>query len=196
MDGLAEVIAPHPSLRTGAGELRPTDLVEQVRSSEPVDVVDDAAVSAVAQAISRASGEIAAHPEDHREDAAGRSPVDVEVIIPARQLSRAGAALARRPGPRHRPHRHLRERLVTSTLTPGTRAATAVAVPVLGRATTQLTGCRVLVLNWRDAQIRRSPAYARGCALAGFFLAFESVLDDPASGLTRQDYVDAVVGAG
>ena len=46
------------------------------------------------------------------------------------------------------------------------------------------------------AQIRRSPAYARGCALAGFFLAFESVLDDPASGLTRQDYVDAVVGAG
>ncbi len=44
------------------------------------------------------------------------------------------------------------------------------------------------------AQIRRSPAYARGCALAGFFLAFESVLDDPASGLTRQDYVNAVTG--
>ena len=82
-DGLAEVIAPHPSLRTGADELRPTDLVEQVRSSELVDVVDDAAVSAVAQAVSRASGEIAAHPEDHREDAAGRSPVDLEVIIPA-----------------------------------------------------------------------------------------------------------------
>jgi hypothetical protein len=46
------------------------------------------------------------------------------------------------------------------------------------------------------AQIRRSPAYARGCALAGFFLAFEAVLDDPSSGLTRQDYVNAVVGAG
>jgi hypothetical protein len=46
------------------------------------------------------------------------------------------------------------------------------------------------------AQIRRSPAYAHGCALAGFFLAFEAVLDDPSSGLTRQDYVNAVVGAG
>ena len=46
------------------------------------------------------------------------------------------------------------------------------------------------------AQVRRSPAYARGCALAGFFLAFESVLDDPSSGVTRQDYVNAVVGAG
>lgn len=44
-------------------------------------------------------------------------------------------------------------------------------------------------------QIRRSPAYARGCALAAFFLAFESVLDDPASGVTRQDYVRAVTGA-
>jgi hypothetical protein len=45
------------------------------------------------------------------------------------------------------------------------------------------------------AQIRRSPAYARGCALVGFFLAFEGVLDDPSSGLTRQDYVNAVTGA-
>ncbi|WP_248292915.1 hypothetical protein [Actinomycetospora sp. TBRC 11914] len=45
------------------------------------------------------------------------------------------------------------------------------------------------------AQIRRSPAYARGCALAGFFLAFEAVLDDPSSGLTRQDYANAVTGA-
>jgi hypothetical protein len=43
-------------------------------------------------------------------------------------------------------------------------------------------------------QIRRSPAYARGCALAAFFLAFEGVLDDPASGVTRQDYVRAVTG--
>ncbi|WP_433800219.1 hypothetical protein [Actinomycetospora sp. CA-084318] len=45
-------------------------------------------------------------------------------------------------------------------------------------------------------QIRRSPGYARGCALAAFFLAFEDVLDDPSSGSTRQDYVDAVTGAG
>ncbi|GLZ50566.1 hypothetical protein Acsp07_01830 [Actinomycetospora sp. NBRC 106378] len=44
-------------------------------------------------------------------------------------------------------------------------------------------------------QIRRSPGYARGCALAAFFLAFEDVLDDPSSGSTRQDYVDAVTGA-
>ncbi|MDL5155694.1 hypothetical protein [Actinomycetospora termitidis] len=43
-------------------------------------------------------------------------------------------------------------------------------------------------------QIRRSPAYARGCALAAFFLAFEDVLDDPSSGSDRQDYVDAVTG--
>ncbi|GAA4914869.1 hypothetical protein EV188_111114 [Actinomycetospora succinea] len=43
-------------------------------------------------------------------------------------------------------------------------------------------------------QIRRSPAYARGCDLLGFFLAFESVLNDPASGVTRQDYVRAVTG--
>ena len=31
----------------------------------------------------------------------------------------------------------------------------------------------------RIDEIRRSPTYARGCALAGFFLAVESVLDDP-----------------
>ena len=43
-------------------------------------------------------------------------------------------------------------------------------------------------------QVRRSPVYARGCALAGFFLAFEGVLDDPTSGLTRQDYANAVTG--
>ncbi|MEJ2862333.1 hypothetical protein [Actinomycetospora flava] len=43
-------------------------------------------------------------------------------------------------------------------------------------------------------QIRRSPGYARSCSLIGFFLAFESVLDDPASGVTRQDYVRAVTG--
>jgi hypothetical protein len=42
------------------------------------------------------------------------------------------------------------------------------------------------------AQLQRSPGYARGCALAGFFFAFESVLDDPSSGLTRQDYANAV----
>ena len=95
MDGLAEVVAPHPALRTGARELRPIDLVEQVRSSELVDVVDDAVVSAVAQAVSRASGEIARHPEDHREDAAGRSPVDLEVIIPAdNESGRLPATLA------------------------------------------------------------------------------------------------------
>jgi hypothetical protein len=45
-------------------------------------------------------------------------------------------------------------------------------------------------------QIRRSPAYARGCALAGFFLAFEGVLDVPSSGLTRHDHANAVTGAG
>ncbi|MCD2192361.1 hypothetical protein LQ327_02980 [Actinomycetospora endophytica] len=45
------------------------------------------------------------------------------------------------------------------------------------------------------AQVRHSPAYARGCSLAGFFLAFEGVLDDPSSGLTRQDYANAVTGA-
>ncbi|MHC1560692.1 hypothetical protein ACR9E3_17175 [Actinomycetospora sp. C-140] len=44
-------------------------------------------------------------------------------------------------------------------------------------------------------QIRRSPAYARGCSLLAFFLAFEGVLNDPASGVTRQDYVRAVTGA-
>ncbi|MEJ2888056.1 hypothetical protein [Actinomycetospora aeridis] len=43
-------------------------------------------------------------------------------------------------------------------------------------------------------QIRRSPAYARGCNLLAFFLAFEDVLDDPASGVTRQDYARAVTG--
>jgi hypothetical protein len=45
---------------------------------------------------------------------------------------------------------------VTSTLRPDARAGTAVAVPVLGRATEQLAGCRVLVLNWRD--VRHSQA--------------------------------------
>ena len=45
---------------------------------------------------------------------------------------------------------------MTSTLTSGARAGTAVAVPVLGRATEQLAGCRVLVLNWRD--VRHSQA--------------------------------------
>ncbi len=95
MDGLAEVIAPHPALRAGAADLRPTDLVEQVRSSELVDVVDDAVVSAVVREVSRASGEIAEHPEDHREDVAGRSPVDLEVVIPAyNESGRLPATLA------------------------------------------------------------------------------------------------------
>ena len=95
MDGLGEVAAPHPALRAGAGELRPADLVDTVRSSELVDVVDDAVVAAVAQAVSRATGELTEHPGDHREDAAGRSPVDLEVIIPAyNESGRLPATLA------------------------------------------------------------------------------------------------------
>ncbi|WP_312030327.1 glycosyltransferase [Actinomycetospora sp. TBRC 11914] len=95
MDGLGDVIAPHPALRTGAGERRPTELGDAVRSSELVDVVDDAVVSAVARAVSRASGELTEHPEAHREDPAGRSPVDLEVIIPAyNESGRLPATLA------------------------------------------------------------------------------------------------------
>jgi glycosyltransferase involved in cell wall biosynthesis len=48
---------------------------------------------------------------------------------------------------------------VTSTLSPGPTARTddgPATVPVLDRAVTQLAGCRVLVLNWRD--IRHSQA--------------------------------------
>jgi glycosyl transferase family 2 len=304
MDGLAEVIAPHPALRTGAAELGPTDLVEQVRSSELVDVVDDAVVSAVAQAVSRASGELARHPEEHREDAAGRSPVDLEVIIPADNESgrlpatlaamvaflseqpwtsrvvvvdngsvddtaatvlavtgRAcnvatgwcveavaiGCSQAGKGAAVHRGLRTSRSRIVgftdadlstpLETFDDATAVTARAARPAQDRCaaddptTSVATGTPVA--TWSNlrfaraqaaraglaavgenpgppaaqtggtassdpeaAQVRRSPAYARGCALAGFFLAFESVLDDPSSGVTRQDYVNAVVGAG
>jgi hypothetical protein len=95
MDLRGDATAPHPALRSGAGELRPTDLGDTVRSSELVDVVDDAVVAAVAQAVSRATGELTEHPGAHREDAAGRSPVDLEVIIPAyNESGRLPATLA------------------------------------------------------------------------------------------------------
>ncbi len=43
-------------------------------------------------------------------------------------------------------------------------------------------------------QIARSPAYARSCRLAALLVAFEWAMDDPRSGVTRDDYRRAVLG--
>lgn len=71
---------------------------------------------------------------------------------------RRRAAPGCRPAPTSRPpHRHRRARPVTSLVSsdPNTQDG-ALPIPVLGRATAQLAGCRVLLLNWRD--VRHSQA--------------------------------------
>ncbi|MCD2190208.1 glycosyltransferase [Actinomycetospora soli] len=93
MDGLEDALSPHPALR-GAGELRPVDLFEEVRRTELVDVVDDEVVAAIAREVSRATHELAERPPEP-EDVDTRSPVDLEVIIPAyNESGRLPATLA------------------------------------------------------------------------------------------------------
>ncbi|MDL5155692.1 hypothetical protein [Actinomycetospora termitidis] len=43
-------------------------------------------------------------------------------------------------------------------------------------------------------QVRRAPGYARSCGLSALLVAFEWALDDPGSGVTRDDYRRAVLG--
>ncbi|MFC5066336.1 glycosyltransferase [Actinomycetospora atypica] len=89
------MLSPHPALRAG-GELRPADLVDTVRSSELVDVVDDAVVAAVAREVTRATGELGASGTRTADRAAtDRSTVDLEVVIPAyNESGRLPATLA------------------------------------------------------------------------------------------------------
>jgi dolichyl-phosphate beta-glucosyltransferase len=95
MDRSRSVLSPHPALRAG-GELRPADLVDTVRSSELVDVVDDAVVAAVAREVTRATGELGARGTRTADRTAiERSPVDLEVVIPAyNESGRLPATLA------------------------------------------------------------------------------------------------------
>jgi dolichyl-phosphate beta-glucosyltransferase len=84
VDTLTDTTAPRPALpgRTADG-LSPGDLADQVRSSDLVDAVDEATVAAVAAAVDEATSALVAAPAGHREASAVRSPVDLEVVIPA-----------------------------------------------------------------------------------------------------------------
>ncbi|MEJ2868905.1 glycosyltransferase [Actinomycetospora sp. OC33-EN08] len=94
MDGSGDALSPHPALR-GAADLRPADLMETVRSTELVDVVDDAVVAAVAREVSRATGELTGRTDVSTAEAGARTPVDLEVIIPAyNESGRLPATLA------------------------------------------------------------------------------------------------------
>lgn len=88
--------APHPALAAVPAMVGPADL--DAHASDLVDVVDDAAVAAVADAVDQATGALArlGGPGDMApEDAAGRSPVDLEVVIPAyNESGRLPATLA------------------------------------------------------------------------------------------------------
>jgi len=75
-------VAPHPALPRESTMLGVGELDQLLRSAEDVDVLDDAAMSAVSDAFDDASARLTEAPA-WGEPATARSPVDLEVVIPA-----------------------------------------------------------------------------------------------------------------
>lgn len=96
MHTMSEGAAPHAALPLDHEELGPADLDERVRQSELVDVVEDSVITAVSEAVDEATATMNARGTTSRSaSAAVRSPVDLEVVIPAyNELGRLPATLA------------------------------------------------------------------------------------------------------
>lgn len=78
-------VAPHPALPDEPDLLGSADLDEAPRTADDVDRLDEAAVSAVSDAVGGAAATLAgsASPPPRGESAAARPAMDLEVIIPA-----------------------------------------------------------------------------------------------------------------